>query len=626
MERPSVFRLLVAILLATTIIPACDRPVPIERLPLTSETLTAIGKRLSQKQSAAELSKLAPRGDLLLASLTSKERDALGRGYLRFQVDRPAIVEVAASPSSIPFWLSDQKFLRTAETVRIHGADWPVFRQRFQPGWIGLGVNGLDRSAPTHYVAFVRPATGRSLAVSKLVPDDWRVVAAHEGVSTTFDSETPIERLPAILKEASLLQSARGRRNSTLLARGRVWKTHVVSGTSPDQVTIAFGSDPASSLAWTWRTSAEVRSTSLRIAPASESGTEPADPRTIRLVRGESTRVEIRELLNDPVIRRHRVVVDGLEPDTKYLYSLGDGSAAGWTRWQSVKTAPARLRNYRFLYLGDAQCGLEGWGKLLHKAFDRNTGAGFVLLAGDLVDRGNERTNWDHFFLRAEGVFDKIPLMPCAGNHEYLDRGPWLYSSFFELPRNGPIGIDPKLVYSFEYGDSFVAVLDSTLAVFSQKAAQLQAEWLDAALARTRATWKFVMFHHPVYASHPTRLYPSLLEVWGPVFDKHHVDMVLQGHDHAYLRTYPMYADQPVESNAQGTTYVVSVSGEKYCDVDPRNYTAASLSHVSTYQTIDIDVARSRLTYRAWDLQGREVDQLLIEKPPQVIAHRRFDE
>ncbi len=91
--------------------------------------------------------------------------------------------------------------------------------------------------------------------------------------------------------------------------------------------------------------------------------------------------------------------------------------------------------------------------------------AAAILIAGDLVDRGNERTNWDHFFLAPRGCSNDGPLLPCVGNHEYLDRGPWLYRSFFTLPANGPAGVEPDLVYHLEIGDAFIAVLDSTLAV-----------------------------------------------------------------------------------------------------------------------------------------------------------------
>ena len=400
-----------------------------------------------------------------------------------------------------------------------------------------------------------------------------------------------------------------------MLARGRVWKTHVESGPRPDQIAVAFGVDPSRDLAWTWRTDPTFRTTRLRLARArlADGGPAPAEPP--RTIEGDSDLVATPDLLNDPLIRRHRAVASDLAPDTAYVYSLGDGTPGGWTSWERVRTGPAIPRSFRFLYLGDPQCGLETWGELLSEAHRRHPESAFLLIAGDLVDRGNERTNWDHFFLRAAGVFESLPMMPCAGNHEYLDQGPRLYRAFFDLPKNGPEGIVPDLVYSFEYGNTFVAVLDSTQAVFDPESARAQAEWLDARLARTHATWKLVMFHHPVYASHPTRETPVLQAAWVPIFDKHGVDLVLQGHDHAYSRTYPMRSGERVTSPEQGTTYVISVSGTKYCDRRPRAETEVGFTNLSTYQTIDIQVPENRLVYRTWDIEGREVDHLTIEKP-----------
>ncbi len=240
--------------------------------------------------------------------------------------------------------------------------------------------------------------------------------------------------------------------------------------------------------------------------------------------------------------------------------------------------------------------------------------AGFLVLAGDLVDRGNERSNWDHFFLRGVGVFDAIPFMPAVGNHEYLDKGPSIYRQTFDLPRNGPAGIDSNLVYSFEYADAFVAVLDSNLAIYDPEAAAPPGAWLDQALSQTRATWKFVAFHHPIYASHPSRANPQLGQAWGPVFDKHHVDLVLTGHDHAYLRSVPMRAGQRRRRRLAGTIYVVAVSGEKFYGQLPHDYTAKGMTHVATYQTIDVEVASRRLRYHSFDRDGREVDALTIDK------------
>ncbi len=182
---------------------------------------------------------------------------------------------------------------------------------------------------------------------------------ARPGVSAAHDSYRPIAKLPDELLGAVLLQPAHAERHSTLLATGRVWKTHVIAGSRPDQVTISFGADPTRELVWSWTTSTSVQATALRIAPANpqsvrdrkivENGAIPAN---VRVVTGEATALKVLNLLNDPVVLRHRVAVDRLEPDTTYLYSPGDGSKGGWGPWRAVKTAPSVSRRPRFSLSG----------------------------------------------------------------------------------------------------------------------------------------------------------------------------------------------------------------------------------------------------------------------------------
>jgi acid phosphatase type 7 len=593
----------------------------------TDETLRAIGRRLSGSWSERDLTAIATRGAAMLDRLEPTERAALGRGYLRFQVDRPVLVDVAAPTDSIPFWLADRGFRETGRTLVNADATWRLYRRPFDRGWIELGVNGLDRTPVAHYVVFIRPlvktstgAEGRVVSLADGQEACWRMAVAGDGVSAAFDASKPFASLPEELVGAPMLQASHDRRHSTLLAPGRVWKTHVVADRHPDQVAIAFGQDPARELVWTWRTSTDVETTALRIvrAPLGAGRMPPSSEGRpggkIRIVAGDSSLIEVPGLLNDPVVRRHRVSLADLEPDTVYWYALSDGTSQGWGPWKPAKTAPGRGRPVRFLYLGDAQTGLERWGRLLETAARRHPEMDFVMLAGDLVDRGNERTNWDHLFLRAAPVFDRLPVMPCAGNHEYLDIGPRLYRAFFELPHNGPPGTEPDLVYSFEVGDACVAVLDSTPAVWDPAAARRQAEWLDATFGRTKAAWKLVMFHHPVYPAHPWRDMPALRAHWVPIFDKHRVDLVLQGHDHSYLRTYPLRAHRRVERPSEGTVYVIAVSGDKYVDQPHRDYIEVGQAGVSTYQTIEIDPDANRLDYRAWIEDGRTIDELHIEK------------
>jgi 3',5'-cyclic AMP phosphodiesterase CpdA len=547
---------------------------------------------------------------------------------LRFQITHPVVIEVAAPSNTVPFWIADRGFVPTGENLANSDTRWSLFRKSFPPGWIGLGVNGLDRTPKAHYVVFARSQPG----LPRLSPDAVRLEEKHSGrwrisqvrasvpPSAACDAHRPFWQIPERLDGSILLQPRHEARHSTLLASGQVWKTHVPSSARADQVTISYGSDPAHELVWSWRTEPGSLRTAIRILPARfESAESDAlqdpDLTDLRVVGGTSTLVHSPNLLNDRVIRRHVVAAGDLSPDTTYLYSLADGSSKGWGPWRTAKTGRVRPGRIEFLYMGDAQTGLEDWGRRLLTAYRRHPGIEFILLAGDLVDRGNERTNWDHFFLRGEQIFERIPVMPCAGNHEYLDRGPRLYLSYFTLPRNGPASAEPGLVYHFETGGAFFAVLDSTLAVSDSRAARRQAEWLDSLLLASRATWKIVMFHHPVYPSHPSRDNPKLRQTWVPVFDKHHVDLVLQGHDHAYLRTYPMRGDTPQATANEGTIYVISVAGDKFYDQIQREYIEVGLTGTPTYQTIEIDDVENRLTYRSWTDDGQITDRLVITKP-----------
>jgi hypothetical protein len=599
-------RIYVAVMLGSALIAGCGRSVDPSTLPGVNDTLIEVGKRLGKKLSPESLTTLGEDEARLVAALNANERQALGQAYLRFRVDRPVDVDVAVPGGRVPFWLGDAGFKATGRVLSHPEGPFRIWSRRFPAGTVGLGVNALDRNARGHYIVFVRSLSGTP-TIEGLDPSGWNLARVSDETSPYVDDPQFFTSIPSDLRGSLILRPRREWSDSTALVRGKLWKTRVPSSTRPDQLVVSFGADPRSTLVWSWRTDPSVKQSAVRIERVDGSGRA--------LLSGDSIPISSDGLLNDPVIFRHRVHARDLEPDTVYRYAVGDGSANGWSPWYTMRTAPVNDRDYAFLSMGDPQCGLEEWGKLLFEARQRRPDAGFLLIAGDLVDRGNERTNWDHFFLRAAGVFEGLPLMPCVGNHEYLDKGPEIFGSTFPLPRNGPENDRLRLVYSFEYSDSFVAVLDSNPAVYSAEMARRQAEWLDARLAKTKATWKFVVFHHPVYASHISREQPQLGKAWIPIFDKHHVDMVLQGHDHAYLRTYPMRGGHAVADPGKGTVYVVSVSGQKFVPLAERGYTARGFADVATYQTIDISPSKRTLLYRAFDVDGRELDRLELAKP-----------
>ena len=431
----------------------------------------------------------------------------------------------------------------------------------------------------------------------------------------------PFAELPASLAGSILLQPLHERRHAALLATGRVWKTHVPASSAADQVVISYGADPGHELVWSWRTRPDVEKTVLRIMPARYEAAEIAgehdpDLTGMRIGRGTSSLVRSPSVLNDPVVRRHVVSMTDLAPDTTYSIRLGDGSPGGWGTWRTAKTGGADAGRIEFLYMGDAQTGLEGWGRRLDDGLSQAS-RHRVHSPGRRPGRPGQRADQLGPLLppAPRRSFERIPVMPCVGNHEYLGRRPPALSLVLHSAAEWTLRHRLRTGLSVRVGLAFFAVLDSTLAVSDTCAARLQAQWLDQALGRSHATWKFVMFHHPVYPSHPWRDTAVLRELWVPVFDKHQVDMVLQGHDHAYLRTYPMRGHHPVSSDEKGTTYIISVAGDKFCDQEPRDYIEVGFTKTSTYQTIEIDEVENRLTYRAWTDLGEVVDRLEIRKP-----------
>jgi 3',5'-cyclic AMP phosphodiesterase CpdA len=101
-----------------------------------------------------------------------------------------------------------------------------------------------------------------------------------------------------------------------------------------------------------------------------------------------------------------------------------------------------------------------------------------------------------------------------------------------------------RLYYSFDYANAHFVCLD-TLLGRSDPSGKYQAmlEWCEKDLAGSKATWKIVFYHEPSYDL------GSYYSKWGrrdavPLFRKHQVDLVLQGHDHTYARTHKIRAGQ----------------------------------------------------------------------------------
>ena len=441
---------------------------------------------------------------------------------------------------------------------------------------------------------------GDTLYVDDLQPADLRTTILTNGAKPYLDDENVFTtNIPPQFIGYTLVQTPFDLRDAARIRDAFKWADRPARS-APDQIILTLSGDPRTTQTIQWRTSDPVRKGYVRFAKKTQINAASQ-------VEAKTEPIHTRFMVNDPVVRHHSITLTNLDPATTYIYAVGDGTPRGWSAPAEFITAPAQPAPFSFIYMGDAQTGFYHWGTLLRAAHRHRPEAAFYIVAGDLVNHGADRNEWDDFFFNARGVFERRPIIPVLGNHDCLGGHPSLYLRYFDLPNNGPPKIEKERVYSFEYSNALFVVLDSNINPAKQTA------WLEEQLARSTAKWKFITFHHPAYSSAPKRDNPKIRDLWGGLCDKYHVDIAFQGHDHSYLRTYPMKAGKRVATPAEGTIYTVAVSGTKMYHQDPRDYTAVGFTNVSTYQTIDIE--NSRLTYRALDLNGKVRDEFIIDKP-----------
>ena len=368
------------------------------------------------------------------------------------------------------------------------------------------------------------------------------------------------------------------------------------SSAQPDQVVLTWSEDPATTQTIQWRTSPEVKDGEVRWRPAPDGAWQNAP--------AESFLLEDDNLANDSKNQRHNVTLRGLEPATAYAYQAGLGGE--WGAEHHFTTGPGTPESFSFVYMGDVQVGIEDWSTMVDTAYQRHPEAAFYVVAGDLVNFGGDRGEWDRFFASSERVFAERPIVPVLGNHDDDHDGyPGNYLKLFGLPENGPKDLEAEHAYSFRYGGVLFVVLDSNLDP------DTQTDWLRDTLSQSQDRWKIVIAHHPFYASKAHRDASDLRDAWCPLLEEYGVHLVLQGHDHAYMRTFPMLQGKQVASPAEGVNYVVTVAGTKYYGQKKEDYMAVAFEKLSTYQVIHIE--GGRLHYQAFDLSGKQVDELVIE-------------
>ena len=316
--------------------------------------------------------------------------------------------------------------------------------------------------------------------------------------------------------------------------------------------------------------------------------------------------------------------VTGLERGARYRYRVAAGEErGGWTLLQADDGGA-----FRALIFPDSQSSdYAGWRELAQMARQRNPDARFFINMGDLVDNGEDHTQWNAWLDGVEGIIDTIPIAPLMGNHETYDkqwqvREPVAYLREFALPGNGSKEYDRRY-YSFDYGPVHFLVLDTQQGEEQERhphITEAQEAWFRSDVQRTRQPWKVVLMHKdPLqYRIHgrPERGegFSEEGKLWMPLFDAAGIDLVLSAHLHTYRNRGHI---KGFERSAEGPLYVLTgVAGDvRYPGlwVDHAvDEVVAPQPETDNYLTLDAD--EDMLIVRCFLPDGTQIDEAAVKK------------
>jgi 3',5'-cyclic AMP phosphodiesterase CpdA len=140
---------------------------------------------------------------------------------------------------------------------------------------------------------------------------------------------------------------------------------------------------------------------------------------------------------------------------------------------------------------------------------------------------------------------------------------------------------------------------------------KIQAEWLEGVLKNNPKQWTMITYHHPIYSTAKGRDNKEFRDLFKPLFDKYHVDLLMQGHDHTYSRGQNLPTG--VSGKVGGPMYVVSVAGPKMykIDVTPR-WMDVFAENTQLFQIISVD--HDKLIYTAYKASGEIFDSFSLKK------------
>lgn len=420
----------------------------------------------------------------------------------------------------------------------------------------------------------------------------------------------------------------------------------------PSHIAVSLGEDSSSEISITWLTKYSVKGTDIEILPYSENPKFTGIPTGGKKVTAECESVDKTYFGADLGLigllgftrdyNKHTLTVSGLESGTKYSYRIGDAEKGWWSETGTITTAEGGDDAFTFFYVADPQAQrkdhYERFAQVIETAQGLYPDARFIVSAGDQVDEESNVKHWNYFLNSTDALLD-LPFMPTTGNHEKAGAA---ITENFELPNIPEQDLESGVYYSYDYNGVHFTVLN-TNDDDGDKLGQAQIEWMINDISSSDAKWKIVVLHKALYSNgshYDDGDVEGFRKQLGALLPYLGVDMVLQGHDHVYLRTDVLNANAVIPTLTGTKTYNGVEYATKY---NPKGtiYSICGTSGVKVYHTKDaaatdekfprgesvVDVENSMfsaitvdgntLYYNAYEVDGGKanaVDTFAIEK------------
>ncbi|PJN54408.1 hypothetical protein PAEVO_11290 [Paenibacillus sp. GM2FR] len=394
---------------------------------------------------------------------------------------------------------------------------------------------------------------------------------------------------------------------------------------APFDIAMSLHGDAGTRRSFAWYTQypnpdsapAGILNSEVQIVPAGQAFDSPA----MKSFRGTSEVIHVRITRSTSgTYLSHKVLAEGLEPGVTYQYRVGSGGY--WSNTGQITTKAKDEKEFSFLYMTDSQGGntedYKTWAGALRSGLQQFPNSKFLVMPGDMVDVGDLEEQWHDYFTQPQDLLMNLPLMATIGNHEGPNHNNFYYH--FNMPDESFTDSKPKgAVYSFDYGPVHFMVLntgDIPWDSAQHESFEKQIEWLRKEVAETDKKWKVVAFHKAIYSVGGHAVDRDILELREklyPIIDELGIDLVLQGHDHTFMRSYQMYNDKPVQNvvtdasgsviDPDGTLYLINnAAGRKYYGVrdDVDKYYAAKYSQPYKPVYTGIQVTETSLTMQSF--------------------------